>query len=203
MNNYQPNSNRYKSSQRKALDVTPGSPIKKVVSGEVKMKRKKGIQKFADVFIAEDMHNVKDYIINDVVLPKIKDMLFSVITYGAGMVFFGEKGKRGTGASKVSYGGYYDRSRSDDEKIRPRHKSVYDYEDVVLDNRGDAEDVLCRLRETIAAYGIVTVAYFYDLIGVSSDYTAENYGWTDIRDARIVRGMDGYEIRLPKAMPID
>ena len=59
------------------------------------------------------------------------------------------------------------------------------------------------MDEIIDTYGIVTIADFYDLAGVTGDYTTNNYGWTNIRNAEVVRVRDGYIIKMPKAMPID
>ena len=39
----------------------------------------------------------------------------------------------------------------------------------------------------------------YDLAGVTCDYTYNDYGWTSLRDAEVVRIRDGYYIKLPRA----
>ena len=60
------------------------------------------------------------------------------------------------------------------------------------------------MDELIATYGVVRVADFYELVGVTGNYTDNKYGWTDIRNASVVRARDGgYIIKLPKAFPID
>ena len=67
----------------------------------------------------------------------------------------------------------------------------------------EAEDVLERMDELIATYQVVSVADFYDLVGVSGNYTDNKYGWTDIRNASVIRVRDGYMIKLPKALPLN
>lgn len=79
----------------------------------------------------------------------------------------------------------------------------YDYDDIILESRGEAEDVLERMDELIATYQLVSVADFYDLVGVSGNYTDNKYGWTDIRNASVIRVRDGYMIKLPKALPLN
>ena len=60
------------------------------------------------------------------------------------------------------------------------------------------------MDELIATYGIASVADWYDLVGADSDYTDNNYGWTDIQSATIVRTRNGdYMIKMPKAFPLD
>ena len=73
----------------------------------------------------------------------------------------------------------------------------------MLDNRGEAEEVLSRMDELIAAYGLVSVADLYDLVGITGDYTDNKYGWTDIRNASVVRVKNGYMIKMPKALPLN
>ena len=67
----------------------------------------------------------------------------------------------------------------------------------------EAEKVLQSMDDLIDTYGIVSVADYYDLVDVTSQYTDNHYGWTDIRNARVVRVSDGYMIKLPKALPIN
>ena len=74
---------------------------------------------------------------------------------------------------------------------------------LLLESRGEAEDVLERMDELIATYQVVSVADFYDLVGVSGNYTDNKYGWTDIRNASVIRVRDGYMIKLPKALPLN
>ena len=79
-------------------------------------------------------------------------------------------------------------------------KAVYD---IILDNRGEAEEVLLRMDEIVATYGTVSVADLYDLVGITGAYTDNKYGWTDIRSASVVRVRDGYMIKLPRALPLN
>ena len=74
---------------------------------------------------------------------------------------------------------------------------------MVLETRGEAEDVLSRMDELIDTYGVVSVADLYDLVGISCNYTDNKYGWTNLRNAEPVRVRDGYMLKLPKALPID
>ena len=72
-----------------------------------------------------------------------------------------------------------------------------------MSNRGEAQDVLDRMDELMDTYGLVRVADLYDLVGITGNYTDNKYGWTNIRNAEIVRVRDGYMIKMPRAVPID
>lgn len=69
MEEYKPNSHKSKEERKESI---PEKHVEKVISGTVKPKKKSEMQKFADVFISEDVNNVKSYIVMDVLVPAIK-----------------------------------------------------------------------------------------------------------------------------------
>lgn len=176
--------------------------VEKIVTGTVKSKKKSGLHKITDIFISEDASNVKTYIFMDVLVPAIKKAISDIVTNGIEMMLYGETGRKKTSnASRISYRDYYKDDRY--PKDRSSIKNGYDYNDVILDNRGEAEDVLSRMDELIETYGLVSVADFYDLVGITGSWTDNNYGWTDIRSANVIRVRDGYMIKLPRALPLN
>lgn len=178
--------------------------VEKVVNGNVKTKKKNEIRKFADVFISEDAANVKSYILMDVLVPAIKKAISDVVTNGIDMILYGGKGpgKKSSVGSKVSYGSFY---KSDDRRpmadIRPRN--TLDYDDIIFETRGDAEVVLAQMNDIIARYDYVRVLDLYDMAELTAPFTANRYGWTNLKNAYVDRVRDGYIIRLPRAMPLD
>ena len=176
----------------------------KVVHGKVK-KKENGMRKLTDIFISEDVTNVKDYIIFDVVVPALKKAVYDLIVGTLDMSLYGGRGNGNQPkADRVSYRDYNDISRSGNRSgDRTRTASGYSYDDIVVETRGEAETVLSRMDEIMEEYSIVRVADLYDLVGVTGDYTDNNYGWTNIRNAKIVRVRDGgYKIDMPRALPI-
>ena len=198
MEDYKPNSHRSKEEQN-----LPEKKIEPVVKGKVTTK-KNNVRKLTNTFVTEDIQNVKSYVLMDVLVPAIKKAISDIVTNGIDMLLYGETGRsrRKTNASVVSYRNYYD-SRREERYSSSRTRTGYSYDDVVLETRGEAEDVLSRMDELIDTYGVVSVADLYDLVGISCNYTDNKYGWTNLRNAEPVRVRDGYMLKLPKAMPID
>ena len=199
---YKSNSHRSKEGKTEAL--TDRKKVEKVVHGRVRTKPKSGISKITDIFISEDAANVKSYIVMDVLVPAVKKAISDIVRDGIDMILYGEsRGRKSSSAS--GYVSYRDYSRSDDrDRFRDsRSRSSYAHDDIVLDSRGEAEEVLTRMDELIDTYGNVSVADLYDLVGKSSEYTDNKYGWTDIRNAEPIRVRDGYMLKLPKALPIN
>lgn len=207
MDNYdfQPNSNKYKKEQREAQ--TEKRKIDKVVTGTVKTKKKGELSKLSSIFFPEDIKNVKSYVFMDVIVPAVKKAISDIVTTGIDMLIYGANGRSNRNSSpvsKISYTKYYDK-RSDDRfsSSESRTRTGYNYDDIVLETRGEAEEVLMRMTEMIDTYGVVSVADLYDLVGVTGNYTDNKYGWTNVRNAEAIRVRDGYLLKLPKVLPID
>lgn len=203
MDEYKPNSHKSKEAQNDK-PTEEKKKVEKVVSGTVKTKKKNEISKFKDVFISEDISNVKSYVLMDVLVPAVKKAISDIVTNGIDMILYGGRGSSGRrpDAAKISYRNYYDRKDDHRPIGETRTRSGYSYDDIILDSRGEAEEVLARMDELVEQYGIVSVADLYDLVGITGNYTDNNYGWTNIRNAEPVRVRDGYMLKLPKALPI-
>ena len=200
MNEYQGNS--HKSKEEASREVAPAKKVQQVAAG--KPRRKNEVRKLADAFITEDVHSVKDYIIQEVLLPAAKKAISEMVSSGIDMLLYGEaKSKnRSRYESRVSYTKYYERERDYDRGTRTRARG-YDYDDIILDTRREAEEVLDRMQDLIDNYGMVSVADLYDLVGINGSYTDNKYGWTHLRSADVQRVRDGYLLKLPKALPFD
>lgn len=200
MDDYKPNS--YKSKEKRPED----KKLEKVVSGAAKVKKKSEARKLTDIFISEDVTNVKSYVFFDVLVPAIKKAIDDIVSDGIHMILYGGKGRKHDNrpsGSKVSYNRMYDDDR---REVRSGSSvgSRFDYDNIIFDSRGDAESVLMAMEEVINLYGVVRVADLYDLADVTtSNYAANRYGWDNIRNADVVRVRDGWMIKLPRPYPID
>lgn len=207
---YNPNSNRFLTKDKPTEEENLGKKkVDKVVSGSVKTKKKSSLSKFADTFIEEDKDTVVGYLLSEVLIPSFKKMVSDTIKTGIDKMLYGdaEVSRSNSPASKISYSKYYNDkssySRSSSTAPAANRRDTYEYNNIVLETRGDAEAVLMGMDDIIAKYEIVSVADLYDLVGIAGSYTDYKYGWTDIRSARIERVRDGYVIRMPKALPLD
>lgn len=194
MEEFKPNSHK-----SKELTPVPEKKVEKIVKGTVKSKKKNGIDRLKDNFISEDAANIKTYVVMDVLIPAVKKAICDIVKNGVDMILYGESGRSNRRPSEyVSYDRrYLDRGDSRFYKA-DRARIGYSYNDIILETRGEAEDVLARMDELIELYGMVSVADLYDLVGITGNYTDNKYGWTNIRNAEPVHVRDGYMLRLPK-----
>lgn len=202
---YTPNSRKVAPEQSSA--PVEKKKVDKVITGTAKRKPDTA-RKFTNLFAPGDMSSIKEYLVMDVIVPATKKMISEIVRNGIDMLMYGESGrsKSYTGNSdKVSYRSYYgsnDSSRSNSSNSRTR--SVFDYDNIVIPTRQEAEEVIRRMDEIVEIYQMVSVADLYDLCGITDhNYMNAKYGWMNIRTAEAVRVRDGYILKLPRAMPLD
>lgn len=204
MEEYVPNSRRSKEEKEKE-SLLPEKKVEKVVVGTAKQRKKSSVQKLRDIFIAEDVSNVKDYIFMDVLVPAVKKAIDDIVSEGIHMLLYkGDPRRSGPrpSASKINYGAFSERDRRESARDLT-NRSGFNYNDIIFNSRGDAESVLDAMHDILNQYLVVSVADLYDLSDVSIDnYMANKYGWTDLSRAEVVRVRDGYVIKLPRALPI-
>jgi hypothetical protein len=194
--------------------------IEKVVTGKVK-KQKRGFgKKLAETFLEDNTKSVGDYVFHDVLIPAAKSMVCDIVGWGgfAEMLLFGSvrggsaRTTRQGGKSYTSYGSYFSSSIRDRDsgKDKDRGRDIsragrarHDFDEIILETRGESEEVLSHLVDLTIDYGQATVADLYDLVGITSEFTDNKYGWTDLRNASVSRVRGGYLINLPRAVPID
>ena len=142
---------------------------------------------FSKIFTADDARNVKSYLIYDILIPKIRETVDKMITEGSHMIFLGSPDAKSADTSR-SYTKYY-RSESGRNSY---DRSAYDIRTPKFYTEIEANDVLDQLEDMLDRYGLVRVGDLYDLMGWKQNHTDNNYGWRDMRTARIVRERDQY-----------
>ena len=194
---FRPNSD--KSRKESETKVNPDKKIEKVISGDAKVRKKSGFEKLKDSLVSEDSKNVKSYIVTGVLIPSLKKAICDIITTGTQMIFYGESrhSRNSSGGSKISYQKYYEPEMG--YKTPTRVSSTYGYEmkEIIVNSRGEAESVLDQIEDLMSRYEVVTVSDYYDLVGVSGQFTDNYYGWTDMNGMRTRMVRTGWLIELP------
>lgn len=179
--------------------------VDKVIQGTAVPVKPSIGRKFADIFLGDDISNVKEYMFYERLVPGIKEMILA----GIEMMLFGgdrvlRRDRRSSNVGYISYNKMYASSPSRREREKGyryereevRSKDLTDY---IFESKGEAMEVLDTLTELIDVYDQASVNDFYDAIGVTGDFTDANYGWTELGSASIrrVRG-GGYILDLPR-----
>lgn len=205
MDNYKPNSNRYNELKaQQSIEEANSKKLESVVSGNVSMRKKTTLKKVADIFFQNDIEDVKTYLIKDVLIPEIRDAMYNLIMNGLDMMLYDGKRTRKTSTEnpmRVNYSKCSSQSTRPDTSSLPRTKSGLNFDDVIFDDRMDAEEVLNQMLNIIEQYDSVSVADFCELAGIPGEYTDRKYGWTSLGAAEVKRvSGGGYILKLPRVI---
>ena len=205
MDNYKPNSNRYNELKaQQSIEEANSKKLESVVSGTVSMRKKTTLKKVADIFFQKDINDVKSYLIRDVLIPELRDALYNLVMNGLDMMLYDGKRTRKSSSNtmRVNYSAKYNNQTSMPEtSSSPRTKSGLNFDDVVFDDRMDANEVLNQMLNIIEQYDSVSVADFCELAGIPGEYTDRKYGWTSLGSAEVkhISG-GGYVLKLPRVI---
>lgn len=176
--------------------------IKKVVSGKVSRKKKSLVQKAAGNLFSGDLTEVMGYVIDDVLLPAFKKLVWEGISNGAEMLIFGEVRTKKSKSNFNNYGKYFREASSSRTRDR-RSRSRGEVDDIEFDDRWEAQDVLDSALDYLEQYDEITVADIYEMAGEDYDHVDTQYGWDNLKGARVVRSRDVYILELPRPYKLE
>jgi hypothetical protein len=213
MENFPPNS---KSSRR-----VPDEPkkIERVTSADATRRPKTLGRRLKETFIGDDPRATFDYVIVDVIIPGARDMLFDAVEAGFQRLIYGEGPRRprpgravGPYADRAPHIDYSGMSRGPVRQPQQQRSSILSrgsrargsFDELVIQSRPEAEEVIDRMFDILSQYGQVSVAHLYELTGVQGSHTDIKWGWTQLRGAkpRPLR-QGGYILDLPEPEPFD
>lgn len=203
---FPPNSETSKKAKVERKDITPV-----VSSGAVR--RKKSLRKqFSETFVAGDAKTAFRYVLFDVLLPAAKDMIVEAGSQGIEKLIFGDSRRRGSTSPQsgptgyVSYNRYAmggSRSSGPSRALSRQARSRHNFDEIVMDDRVEAEEVIDKLFELVSRYESATVADLYELVGLSASHTDHKWGWTDLHGSGVSRIRGGYLLDLPEPEFLD
>jgi hypothetical protein len=188
--------------------------LTRVTKGETIRKKKPLRKRFADAFVAGSARMAVQYVILDVLLPAAKDMVVEAGSQGIEKLIFGEARRRGSLPPQSGQYGYVNYNRysspalgrglsSAQRAMSRQARARHDFDEILLESRSEAEEVIDQLFEVVNRYGAATVADLYELVGLASTHTDHKWGWSDIRGAGVSRDRNGYLLDLPDPHPLD
>jgi hypothetical protein len=202
MSDFPPNSARAK------IEAQEDKKVERVTSGEVSRRKKPLSTRFKETFLAGDARNAGSYVIFSVMIPAAKDMIADAGSQMIERIIFGESRRRGSRAPMSGPSGYvsYNRMPMNDRPPNPtmsrRARARHDFDEIVLQSRSEAEEVIERLFDLLSRYDSASVADLYELTGIAGTHTDHKWGWTDLRGSDVVRVRNGYLLNLPEPEPL-
>lgn len=188
--------------------------VSQITSVPGKRRKKSSLERLVKSFINDDSESVAEFIVYDILIPRIKDMLYEIVTGSSSRILYGGDRARPSKPGYSNTSRYHDSYRGkpsvpwrDDipETTRKVARSARSYssDDVEVESREKGLEILHDMSNYIELYGDMPVAVLNDFCGISSEPMDEKYGWTDISRAavRYIRGK--WVIVMPKAEYLD
>lgn len=199
---------------------------KSIVQGKEVEKTK--LQKAIGVFISEDLDSIKGSIMEDYIKPRFRDYVKETIRKGKEaivdsftsaleiMLFGDSKKKNKTGdynGQKINYVSYYTGGNQYGENYGyytrsndlPKQDPATRLRNIYIPSYRKAEEVVTELIALADHYTAVSIADYYQLVGIPTTKQDYMFGWTagNIRGASVLHTRDGYVINFPKPIPLD
>lgn len=186
--------------------------LPRVTTNPVTRRKRSVGRRFADVFVGGDARSVWGYIAYDVLIPAVKDMVSDAIGSGVERMLFGDSAKSSrrssSGSTFTPYGSFSSAgkqsNRFQQQSSAPsvNRRVGVDFDEIVFTTRPEAEAALYAMYEVIEKYGVINVNEFYEIIGVTGEFTGEKYGWANLSNARVERVRGGYRLNVPRPQPL-
>lgn len=196
--------------------------IQPVVSaGSAKRVKPSNTQKVAGMFFGGNAEDIKEHIVQDVVVPTVRNGLHTVISSFVDSIFGGPasntNGRYASPYNRENYTSYSSaRSSSYSNRTQTNYQrpdpAMLEYDQIVFKTMGDAQMVLDQMYEVLREYGIVTIADLIKLARVDdgsyvdNNWTDNNYGWKYLRPDLLPRYSvmkQGYILPLSQPIAID
>lgn len=177
--------------------------VEKIVEGKVVSRKKPFWKRAARSVIADDANSIGDFLLTDVLVPAVKNLIYDIGTQALGRGLYGDSriGRRpqsgivnGISSIRTKYDRVADeRPRSISRENRARHN----FDEIILESRSEAVDVIERLIERVDRYGSATVADLYDFVGITGSFTDQRWGWVNLTGADVRQIGRGFLLDLP------
>ena len=189
-----------------------------IKEGHVKLKKQSAWKKAKHRIFEQEGKDLKEYVVYDVLIPSIKDTISNIVSNGIDILLYGEARHLNAKRSGIlsSSPKYNHVSYSSISSNKPVNSSVrrsissssalrsnLALDDFIFQTRGEANDILNQLSTILTDYGVVTVADLYELCGLRTPYTYNNYAWRDLSTAGVSMTRDGYLLNLPTPQTLD
>lgn len=210
----------FPSNSRKAAQGRPDEPkkLERVTSAEA-VRRKRGLgRQVRETFIGGSAKTAAEYMVVEVVVPAIKDTIAEALQSGVEKLIYGDSRPRHRGSAPPSYSniGHVNyqrmgsstpptsRSQPSPPMLSRRSRARQEFDEIVIQSRQEANEVLDRMYDILSRYGSVPVADLYELTGIQSSHTDYKWGWTDLRGAKASKlRSGGYLLDLPDPQPLN
>lgn len=193
----------------------PAEETEPVVLGKVVRRRPPLGKRLLKMFFSGDSDSVMSYVVGQVLVPALQDLFTDMVNQTIQKAVYGSvrpgtgyraaaRSTSAIGRPVVSYNQFGPGGTRPTPAVAPARPPVQQQpheripiDELVLEDRIDAENVLIKLMDAVQQYGQATLGQLYRETKQPSVYTDHRWGWTNLDAARVVRVAGGYMFDLP------
>jgi hypothetical protein len=212
-------SDEYPNNSKSSRSREEPKKVESVVVNKAVSRKKPLGKRMREIFFAGDSRSAAQSVIMDVVVPQIKDMVAEAAQQALERLIFGESRTSGRrsgyyrsngSTNYTNYGNRYSgRGNNPIGRVMREERAPNagirrdDIEDIILETRGEALEVLERLGDLIDMYEQATIADLKALIDWEPAITDEKWGWENLEGARVASDRQGFVLILPKPVHLN
>lgn len=192
---------------RTVPDESP-KQVHRVVTGEVIRRKTPLGRRLAKNLSGDESQSVWGFVFGDIIVPAMQNMAYEAVVGSAERTLFRGQSARILGGrglrSHIPYNQYSMASnkvgrQNEPRQISRRGRANHSFDEIVISSRAEAMEILNQMQVMAEKYDGVSVSDFYEMCGVSGQWTDQKWGWTHMEGANIqrLRG-GGYILNLPR-----
>lgn len=192
--------------------TAPNQQAKVVAKANVEASNKKGFAKVLDAFIKSDPKTVMNDVYTKVIVPGVQRVILQSVNAGLSE-FFGMELPQGvinsiTAPSGMPHIGYSNISTAAAQATQTMapvagYTGLSVYQRLTWDFKHDADSVLQSMADYLSEYHTVSVGKLCEFAGIKNVSTDYNFGWDDLRSARVVELVNGkWALSLPNTIAL-
>lgn len=158
-------------------------------------------QRFRAAIFVSKPGEIKDYIIDNVLIPNTIDLLADIAYGTIDAALYGKSSRRrGRRRGKETTHSVIDFTNPDRDRIVDTRRSgdIFDFGSVFFPDKQSADEAFDLLQEELENNGEVTCYYFCDIAEITPPHTLQNWGWKTLEGTGYNRGPEGVALVLPK-----
>lgn len=200
-------------SRREQPEPEDEKKIEVVVTSKAIVRKKSLGKRLKDMLVGGDTDSVVTFLMGDVIIPQLKDLLTEAVTQGIEQLIHGSgRSSSRRSPSRTNYTNYssrYSRPSAPASRGHDRPPAVvraHQVDEVIVADRFDAQNVLNKMMDVAVKYGAATVADLYSSVEWSSSHTDGKWGWGEeaIQEATVRKLRNqGYLIEFPDPEYLD
>lgn len=169
------------------------------------VKAKKKEPGIIDNFVQEEPAYVGQYLLKELVLPAVKNLIFDLGSNAMQLFLFGEVNSGGTNANRTRYSTASSCRRVPVDNTPVPAKTCRRCSDTtfVYATRTEAQRKLYDLQDLLEDRGVISVSNYLEMLNQDIGPNDNRYGWYNLDRAFVEQTHEGHVLNLPKPQRLD